>query len=368
VEKQMQIQVNLGDRKRKELAAAVGDILGAEVNYQGPPSYAYEAGSVIIARDGTIVFGEEDAAIADRLSEGLSAQGFEPQLIEDSDPAPDDSPSDQATMPEDVPKEESASEPSSEDGSDGEKAADEVVPGEDAAETPADNASSADSETNTAFIENTPPDEETKDDAAAEAVGGAPDGDGGFQEGDEPEEPDKLVIQLPREGFDAHTLRNLRDLISSKETLIKKAIGADSLESEVTDEAVGFPWFRADTHPQDIAAYTKFIVAMRDLAKRQSRVSSEERAVDDEKLALRLFMVRLDLKGSEYADTRRLMLRSMTDGPSGTIPRERVARPSVPRLELKLELPDFAVGKDEESQSKLTFLRQLGYFLSHFYD
>jgi hypothetical protein len=218
------------------------------------------------------------------------------------------------------------------------------------------------------FIEGTLPGEESEGDVGTDAVVTPPDDDSDFQEGGEPEEPDKLVIQLPREGFDAHTLRNLRDLISSKETLIKKAIGADSLEIEATDEAVGFPWFRADTYPQDIAAYTKFIVAMRDLAKRQSRVSSEERAVDDEKLALRLFMVRLDLKGPEYADTRRLMLRSMIDGPSGTIPRERVARSSIPRLELKLELPDFTVGEDEESQSKLTFLRQLGYFLSHFYD
>ena len=41
----MEIQVNLGKRKRRELAAAIGGILGAEVSYKSSPGYAYEVGS-----------------------------------------------------------------------------------------------------------------------------------------------------------------------------------------------------------------------------------------------------------------------------------------------------------------------------------
>ena len=47
---------------------------------------------------------------------------------------------------------------------------------------------------------------------------------------------DALVISLPKDGFTDTALANLDRIIEAKGTLIKKALGADSLAYEVTDE------------------------------------------------------------------------------------------------------------------------------------
>lgn len=46
----------------------------------------------------------------------------------------------------------------------------------------------------------------------------------------------KLVIEIPREGFSDVAMENLRKIVASKESLIKKALGSDSLRIEVVEE------------------------------------------------------------------------------------------------------------------------------------
>ena len=121
------------------------------------------------------------------------------------------------------------------------------------------------------------------------------------------ETPDKLVIQMPLEGFDETSLQNLRLLVDSKAALIKKSMGVADLPIEVTDTTMDFPWFELDLPQQELAAYTNFIAAMCDMAKRQKRVIAVERPTENEKFTMRLFTVRLGLIGDEYADTRRIL-------------------------------------------------------------
>lgn len=52
---------------------------------------------------------------------------------------------------------------------------------------------------------------------------------------------DGLTIEIPRDFFTEAALDNLQKLIDSKATLIKKALGADALPVQVTDEKVSFP-------------------------------------------------------------------------------------------------------------------------------
>ena len=54
---------------------------------------------------------------------------------------------------------------------------------------------------------------------------------------------DKLNIQIPKADFTKAVTENLKKIIASKETLIKKSLGADSLPVDITDETVSFPWF-----------------------------------------------------------------------------------------------------------------------------
>ena len=91
----MEIKVDLGTRKRKELAQAAGHIVGAEPTYKGPPRYAYEAGWVTVDRNGMLILPDETTHENIRsLVDGLCEQGFNAAWTDDvevteSAPAPE---------------------------------------------------------------------------------------------------------------------------------------------------------------------------------------------------------------------------------------------------------------------------------------
>ena len=55
---------------------------------------------------------------------------------------------------------------------------------------------------------------------------------------------DGITIQFPASQFNETTLANLEALVAAKGNLIKKALKADELPIEKTDEYIAFPWFR----------------------------------------------------------------------------------------------------------------------------
>ena len=52
----MEVKFNVTGKKRKELATAVAEFIGAEAIYKGVPSCAYEVGSYTIDRTGILIF------------------------------------------------------------------------------------------------------------------------------------------------------------------------------------------------------------------------------------------------------------------------------------------------------------------------
>jgi len=52
-----------------------------------------------------------------------------------------------------------------------------------------------------------------------------------------------LTIEMPLEGFTDESIANLEKLIAGKATLIKKAIGVNTLPVERTETTLRFPWF-----------------------------------------------------------------------------------------------------------------------------
>lgn len=139
-------------------------------------------------------------------------------------------------------------------------------------------------------------------------------GENGMQASDVPESDDDigLVIEMPRSSISDTALDNLKRLVKSKETLIKKALGADSLEIELTDELIRFPWFECIPESEVVTATTCFIEKMLDAAKSQKRVTAKEKETDNEKYAFRCFLLRLGFIGDEYKETRRVLLRNLT--------------------------------------------------------
>ena len=123
---------------------------------------------------------------------------------------------------------------------------------------------------------------------------------------------DGLCIELPLKDTTEAAIDNLRKMVDSKATLIKKALGADSLEIEVTEERIRFPWFDRIPEPEVISATAHFLGHMLDAAKSHKRVTAKEKETDNEKYAFRCFLLRLGFIGDEFKETRRTLLRNLT--------------------------------------------------------
>ena len=123
---------------------------------------------------------------------------------------------------------------------------------------------------------------------------------------------DGLCIELPLKDTTEAAIDNLRRMVDSKATLIKKALGADNLEIEVTDERIRFPWFDRIPEPEVVNAAAHFIGKMLAAAKSQKRVTAKEKETDNEKYAFRCFLLRLGFIGEEFKETRRTLLQNLT--------------------------------------------------------
>ena len=126
-----------------------------------------------------------------------------------------------------------------------------------------------------------------------------------------------FTVELPRAGFTATALDNLKRIVASKAELFKKAIGTDTVEIIVTEDVIQFPWFTLhDGLEGEADAYTKLIAGICDMAKRQKRVVARERPITNEKFTMRVFLIRLGFIGPEYQTARMLLLRNLTGNSS----------------------------------------------------
>ena len=124
--------------------------------------------------------------------------------------------------------------------------------------------------------------------------------------------PESLTISMPKEGFTDASIENLKRLVESKATLIKKSLGTDDLTITVEDDKISFPWFAGYPAPEDISAYAKFIGKLCGMAKTQKRVTAKDKAVDNDKYAFRCFLLRLGFIGDEYKADRKILLKNLT--------------------------------------------------------
>ena len=127
---------------------------------------------------------------------------------------------------------------------------------------------------------------------------------------DEEDEGTGLAIQMPMMTGDE--ISRLEALIESKESLIKKAIGADSLAVGEKDGKLDFPWFKADAEPDEIIAYTHFVTALCRTAREATRITGKDKPVENEKYAFRCFLLRIGFIGDEYKVSRKLLLKNFS--------------------------------------------------------
>ena len=124
---------------------------------------------------------------------------------------------------------------------------------------------------------------------------------------------DGLTISFPKGDFTEAALANLEKILAAKAGLIKKALGADRLTVDASDEKwVAFPWW--DTLPtvEDATVYCAFIAAVCKLAQNAKRVTAKEKPVESEKYAFRCFLLRLGFIGADNKTERKILLSKLS--------------------------------------------------------
>lgn len=281
----MSINFRVTGKERKALVEALSEITFSEAAYAGAPTFAYRVGDYTVDKNGVIFYPptlaqEAVALVVDKLKE----RGFTPEGEAHADLPEEDAPAEiPAETPDVAPEAAALAQPEAEamEAAEGAKTPDTA---EEAEAAPADPDESADTQKDTP--------------AVAEA------------------EDNKLTVSIPRKTLSDDALERLKLIISNKEVLFKRAVIADALPIEVTEKEIAFPWFTLTGVDGEAAAYAQFITALCQMASEQTRILDKPYDGDNDRFAMRIFMVRLGMKGAEFALARKLMMRHLT-GNSG---------------------------------------------------
>jgi hypothetical protein len=142
-----------------------------------------------------------------------------------------------------------------------------------------------------------------------------PVGDDGPHPSDIPE-PDTLAVELPLDGFTPEVIDRLCKMVTAKEALLKKALGADELPVEALEDRIRFPWFTLGS-PEQTEAYTQFVAALCKTAKEKKRITAKAKeSFENERFAMRVWLIGLGLIGKEFSLTRKLLMTGLSGNSS----------------------------------------------------
>ena len=127
---------------------------------------------------------------------------------------------------------------------------------------------------------------------------------------------DRLSVEMPRDGMTPTAMGNLRRLVASKATLLKKSLGTDSLPITEHTDRIEFGWFRPTDDQTEIAAYYQLVQGLCELARTQKRVLAAERPVESDRYALRCLLLRIGFIGDAFKDSRGVLLRNLSGSSS----------------------------------------------------
>lgn len=128
-----------------------------------------------------------------------------------------------------------------------------------------------------------------------------------------------VTVEMPRNGANIDILRNM---LTTKGGLIKKALGVSGLTVELTGETIKFPWFERLLEPDEVKTYTKFIEALCKLSDKLKRTSTKPKEIVNEKYAFRCFLLRLGFIGAEFKAERKVLLKNLEGSSSFKSPKE----------------------------------------------
>lgn len=155
-----------------------------------------------------------------------------------------------------------------------------------------------------------------------------------------------LEIEIPLEGYQGQSLRNLLHIIYSKQPLIKKALDLDTdlvseeiitaldqrpmvtlehfqkamegrncpgIDFDFAKETITFKLGQGGDDPEKVEAATQLLGLVNLSARRlKQNASAKTKPTDNEKYTFRTWLLRLGMIGEEYKDARRALLKNLS--------------------------------------------------------
>ena len=318
------LKFKLNVAERKTLAKRMEELTGIHPYYTKAPLYSYDIGSYTIDRNGNLLVEPENAdaeLLTTLLNEGLIRGG---ESIESMDDQLED------TEPTDHLEEE----PVTED-TEAEPEAPDEQESEDADTAEENELAEAESEDNAAEDEPDAEGPESEEQSEAE---------------DQPGEvPLDLELAFPVSQHNGVTLRNLVNLLYSRGKLIGKATGGhfhveeglveklkddsctfaimnfinavSDYETEhgaaleglkITTEKVTFTGFPTAPDHEHLTAFAQLAVLMNQQAISQKRIQAKDVNDENEKYALRTWLLRLGMNGPDFKETRKILMENLS--------------------------------------------------------
>lgn len=330
------LKFKLNVAERKTLAKRMEELTGIHPYYTKAPLYSYDIGSYTIDRNGNLLVEPENAdaeLLTTLLNEGLIRGG---ESIESTDDQPEDT-EPTADMDEEPVTEAETEEMETEETEQMSEAELEALD-----EQESEDASTAEAESEDALE----PDNAAEDEPDAEG----PESEEQSEAEDQPEEvPLDLKLAFPVSQHNGVTLRNLVNLLFSRGKLIGKATGGhfhveeglveklkddsctfaimnfinavSDYETEhgaaleglkITTEKVTFTGFPTAPDHEHLTAFAQLAVLMNQQAISQKRIQAKDVNDENEKYALRTWLLRLGMNGPDFKETRKILMENLS--------------------------------------------------------
>ena len=314
------LKFELNVAERKTLARRMEELTGIHPYYTKAPLYAYDIGDYTIDRDGNLLVEPENAdaeLLTSLLNEGLIRNA------ESTDVQPENA--------ESAPEEEQPTEAEPEVPDEQESEADDFAEQNEPAEVPE-------------------PDDTAEDEPEEELDTGEQETEEQTEEEDQQDEvPLDLELSFLVSQHNGVTLRNLVNLLYSRGNLIGKATGGhfhveeglvDKLKDDtctlatmnfisavngyeaehgaaldglkITTEKVIFTGFPTAPDHEHLTAFAQLAVLMNQQAISQKRIQAKNVNDENEKYALRTWLIRLGMNGSDFKATRKILMENLS--------------------------------------------------------
>ena len=373
------LKFKLNVAERKTLAKRMEELTGIHPYYTKAPLYSYDIGSYTIDRNGNLLVEPENAdaeLLTTLLNEGLIRGG---ESIESTDDQMEN------TEPTDHLEEDSVIEDTEAETEvlDEQEPEDADTAEDEPAEAGAEEASEPDNTVEDDATENEPDAEEPESEEQPEAEA-------------QPEEvPLDLELAFPVSQHNGVTLRNLVNLLFSRGKLIGKATGGhfhveeglveklkddsctfaimnfinavSDYETEhgaaleglkITTEKVTFTGFPTAPDHEHLTAFAQLAVLMNQQAISQKRIQAKDVNDENEKYALRTWLLRLGMNGPDFKETRKILMENLSghaafrtdEEAQKFLAREKAKRDALKAAKLAAQNGDPATGETVEQE------------------